>query len=235
MSHFKLPLRYEFQQDGIIHQIDYRISQNSKLGLYEKIVSTYHFSVEQLSDFSKDSLNCLGCPFSYSNKFSPLSGKCYTHKGMQRMGLNSKMRSLQERDKIECFSEEKFEKFLGKIKTMPPKLVRFGAYGEPVLLPQLVRDEMWGIVDNKKVKGTGYTHAWRTHDDTRFMASVHTFGEQLDAMARGYRTYMVTNEPTEDDIICPASKEAGKKVSCADCGLCCGDLLKAKNIYIPQH
>lgn len=236
----KLPLRYEFQQDGIVHAIDLKLNANSKIGGYDIVLQTYHFSVDQIKslDLRQDLRNCMGCPFSFSRKDSPLSGKCYTHKGMQRQGLNSKLNRLSKLENIPAYSPELFKAFFDQVKKTKLKLVRFGAYGEPVNLPLEVRDALWGLVDNKKVKGTGYTHAWRTTKDTRFMASVHTLGEFIDATALGYRCYMVTDEAEADEtmINCPASKEAGRKVTCTECGLCCGSKMpNAKSIFILNH
>ena len=38
-----------------------------------------------------------------------------------------------------------------------------------------------------------------------------------------------------NEIICPASEEAGRKATCQDCKLCSGNTIKAKDIVINVH
>jgi hypothetical protein len=113
--------------------------------------------------------------------------------------------------------------------------MRLGAYGEPTALPFEVVE---GLVNGKH---TGYTHQWRT-TDPRFkailMASADSESEAREAQAMGWRTFRVrkAHEPLlENEIACPASKEAGYKTQCAACGLCAGAGRKAKNIAIIEH
>jgi len=113
--------------------------------------------------------------------------------------------------------------------------VRRGSYGDPAAVPVWV----WlGIAD---VPGTGYTHQWQDHSlQGHVMASIHTPGQRKAAKARGYRTFRVlrnVRKLQEGEILCPASKEAGAKTTCAKCGLCNGARPddKRKDIAIVAH
>ena len=59
------------------------------------------------------------------------------------------------------------------------------------------------------------------------------------AWALGHRTFRVIKDIADmvkgSEILCPASKEAGAKVTCADCRLCGGASVEAKSIAIVAH
>jgi hypothetical protein len=225
---------YLFELGENIHLIQWKVSQNSKIGL-GFVIQTYHFSKEQITnlDLKLDKTNCLNCPFSYSSN-DARSGKCYTHKGMQRMGLNSMLKRLNVlymNGAIEAFNLSKFKLFAASIPKVD--LCRYGAYGEPSLLPLQVFETF------DSYKRTGYTHAWRLFDIGKYlMASVHTDEEMKLAKSKGYRTFRVIEEletVNSNEINCPASKESGKKATCVTCRLCKGFDEKIKDIYILQH
>jgi hypothetical protein len=90
--------KYNFKYNDVVHSLDVKISQNSKIG-FGIVLQTYHFSIEQVenNDFTLDEKNCLDCPYSF-NQNDGKSGKCYTHKGMQLMGLLSKLKSLHKQN-----------------------------------------------------------------------------------------------------------------------------------------
>jgi len=70
------------------------------------------------------------------------------------------------------------------------------------------------------------------------MASVDTAVEAIEAQKMGWRTFRVHDEAAPimpNEIMCPASKEAGFRTKCAQCGLCAGTTRKAKNIAIIAH
>ena len=70
------------------------------------------------------------------------------------------------------------------------------------------------------------------------MASVETVVQYREAKRLGYRTFRVKapHEPVlPTEIVCPASEEAGRKVTCSDCRLCGGSSVKAKDIVINAH
>ena len=238
---------YNFVNDDntILHSIDLKISQNSKLGLGSWVVQTYHFAIDQLGkpgekyNFQADANNCMGCPYSYSAN-GPMSGKCYTHKGSQRMGVGSKLRSLKrkyEAGKISKFNPKMWHDFIISIPSLKLDLVRFGAYGEPVSLSFELVDQLASMAPKMSV--TGYTHAWQRPEMFQyskwFMASVHNQDDAKTAQNSFWRTFLVSNTQNPLDVVCPAAKESGKDVICSDCGLCGGNSLSAKNIQILQH
>jgi len=122
------------------------------------------------------------------------------------------------------------------------KPVRFGAYGEPVSVPFRILEKIARIA-----KGwTGYTHQWRIRKNRPYsqvcMASVESVADKNRANRLGFRTFRVmspddTLEP--DEILCPASKEAGERVQCSRCMLCSGTrfgrLTNARNVAIFEH
>lgn len=117
------------------------------------------------------------------------------------------------------------------------KAVRFGAYGEPVLIPlHLVQF----IAQNSK-GFTGYTHQWKKlqNDDYKdyFMASCENTDDVLLAHAYGWRTFRVQNteqvQKLDNELTCP-NIDTG--VQCRDCVLCDGATKKAgKSIVVPVH
>jgi hypothetical protein len=103
--------------------------------------------------------------------------------------------------------------------------VRFGAYGEPILLPLDKMAELTRVSDG----WTGYTHTWRNEANqgySRFiMASCDTSLDYSDAKLAGWRTFRVraANAPmAPGEISCPASDEMGKRTTCERCKLCSG-------------
>lgn len=114
--------------------------------------------------------------------------------------------------------------------------VRFGAYGEPVKIPFAIVD---AIVRASAPGHTGYTHQWRNPAFQAyrafFMAST-TGADDREALAMGWRTFCVEASATPGHIVCPASAERGKKLNCADCGLCGGLTARsARSITIRPH
>jgi hypothetical protein len=104
------------------------------------------------------------------------------------------------------------------------RLVRLGSYGDPAEVPLSVWETVCGVARH----WTGYTHAWRTCDPgyARFcMASVESVEARREALAKGYRTFRVRlpEQPVDEgEFICPASEEAGKRRTCAECKACSG-------------
>lgn len=117
--------------------------------------------------------------------------------------------------------------------------IRFGAYGDPAAVPFRVWDEI-GIHTSMH---TGYTHAWRYCDPMLkhyCMASCDSEEDAIEARSRGWRTFRVTKQPGDkalsNEVVCPASEEAGKKVQCIDCGACNGVATRRKShIVIKAH
>lgn len=121
-------------------------------------------------------------------------------------------------------------------KLVARRTVRLGAYGDPAAVPY----EVWEQLLVKAIGWTGYTHQWRTCDQRlkQFcMASVEAEGEAALAQAMGWRTYRITQPGApalEREVLCPASNEAGRKLTCAQCLYCSGGNLRG-SVYIPVH
>lgn len=102
--------------------------------------------------------------------------------------------------------------------------VRLGAWGDPAALPL---DTIKAVIAASNGRWTGYTHAWRTRPDLKpyCMASCDTLADHAEARAAGWRTFTVLSTGATapaDTITCPASKEAGQRMTCAQCNLCNG-------------
>lgn len=118
-------------------------------------------------------------------------------------------------------------------------IFRIGAYGDGAAAPF----QIWRAATLKARAVNGYTHQWR---DARFqsfrllcMASVDNAGEAQEAQLKDWRTFRVrrADEKREaGEVICPASAEAGKRTTCADCRACGGHSAKARaSIVIVAH
>ncbi len=122
--------------------------------------------------------------------------------------------------------------------------IRLGAYGDPLAIPShIIRALLL------KSKGhTSYTHASGLLPDSTMshsMISADSPKQALEAHNKGLRTFRViplkqwqekgAKALLKNEILCPASKEAGAKVTCSDCLLCSGQHTKAKSIAIPAH
>jgi hypothetical protein len=111
------------------------------------------------------------------------------------------------------------------------RYVRLGSYGDPAAVPLPVWEDICGLASH----WTGYTHQWRTCEAgfaRLCMASVETPAQRLEALEKGYRTFRV-RLPEEGiqqgEFICPASEEAGKRLTCEECGACNGAKPGGKN------
>jgi hypothetical protein len=119
------------------------------------------------------------------------------------------------------------------------RVVRLGAYGDPAAVPLAVWDAI--LVD--AAGWTGYSHQWRkpiAKGLNRYcMASVETPRQQAHAIRKGWRTFRI-RENAEDamqagEIVCPASAEAGKRLTCDTCKACSGGNVKKASIAIIAH
>lgn len=103
--------------------------------------------------------------------------------------------------------------------------VRLGADGDPAAIPA---DELQAIMANVQ-EWTGYTHQWKqerfAHLSAYCMASCDTLQQAEAARSKGWRTFR-TMLPDESKVagefVCPASEEAGKRKTCAECLACDG-------------
>ena len=113
------------------------------------------------------------------------------------------------------------------------KSVRLGTYGDPAAAPI----DTWIPYVKYARKRTGYTHAWRLFPEftALCMASVDDVRDMPADGARYFRVRKKHEKLLPGEIVCPASAEGGKRVSCADCGLCAGSQMKGKSIVIMDH
>jgi hypothetical protein len=103
--------------------------------------------------------------------------------------------------------------------------VRFGAYGEPVLIPLAIMRAIARVSDG----WTGYTHQWHRYEYRAYrsylMASCDSEGDRITARANGWRTFRVrtaTDALMRGEIACPASDEMNHRTTCERCNLCDG-------------
>jgi hypothetical protein len=119
------------------------------------------------------------------------------------------------------------------------RVVRLGAYGDPAAVPLCVWDEL--LTD--AAGWTGYTHQWRkaiAAGLNRYcMASVETPRQQAHAIRKGWRTFRIREDENDTllkgEIQCPASAEAGKRLTCEDCGACAGGNVSKASVAIIAH
>ena len=119
------------------------------------------------------------------------------------------------------------------------RMVRMGTYGDPAAAPLWV----WYALTQDALGWTGYTHQWRSVRVQGLrdicMASVDTEREAREAQALGWRTFRVTtanDAPMAGEVLCPASAEAGRKLTCKQCRACSGAATSRRgSIYIPAH
>jgi hypothetical protein len=119
------------------------------------------------------------------------------------------------------------------------RMVRIGTYGDGAAVPAYV----WRALLSRAIGHTGYSHQAKTRgaafDQSIFMVSCETEKQARSAWRKGARTFRVIDRIDAlvkgSEILCPASKEAGRRVQCADCGLCAGNTVRAKSIAIVAH
>jgi hypothetical protein len=113
------------------------------------------------------------------------------------------------------------------------RFVRVGTYGDPAAVPSEIWDELLAECET----WTAYSHqsGWRP-DIAMQSADSHT--EAVMHWTAGRRTFRVIADLGEldhkNEALCPASKEAGRRVQCTACKLCRGSS-KAKSIAIVEH
>jgi len=213
---------------------------NKKIADGKPLVQTYTFSMEQWqlatthkgfgmkAFFALDASNCLDCPFSGNQG----EGGCYTHKFNQYVGFLSMLRTIKPFE----LTPLDYDKKMAINDMCYDTYVRFGTYGEPSLLPLDLIKDMADMASSY----TGYTHQWKKdwakgYGDY-FMASTHSQFQADVARKLDYRSFIATEDGTENAVVCPASNEAGFKSNCAACGLCSGLKGKGtKDIKIMVH
>ena len=118
------------------------------------------------------------------------------------------------------------------------RMVRIGTYGDGAAVPAYIWDSLLSGASGH----TAYSHqsgnCETSFDAARYMVSADSEQAARAAWSQGYRTFRViasVNELASEEILCPASKEAGRRTQCARCKLCGGASVKAKSIAIGAH
>ena len=113
------------------------------------------------------------------------------------------------------------------------RFVRLGTYGDPAAVPQYV----WNNLLKEALTWTAYTHQPGEMFEI-CMQSADTYQEAQEHWKAGRRTFRVIQDladlDKQNETLCPASKEAGRRVQCTACKLCRGSS-KAKSIAIVEH
>jgi len=115
------------------------------------------------------------------------------------------------------------------------RVVRIGTYGDPAAVP----DHVWTDLLRDAASHTAYTHASGWRPDLA-MQSADSHAEARAAWAKGQRAFRVLESLADldkaNEVLCPASKEAGQRTTCAACKLCGGtSTASPKSIAIPMH
>jgi hypothetical protein len=112
------------------------------------------------------------------------------------------------------------------------KMLRLGSYGDPAAVPVGI----WRAATLAVAGWTGYTHQWRNRKLQEILqfcqVSADSSADVDLARSRGIAAGSFRVRPLDpahpdhtlraDEIVCPASAEAGYKASCATCGMCSG-------------
>ena len=113
------------------------------------------------------------------------------------------------------------------------RFVRVGTYGDPAAVPAHIWDELLAECET----WTAYTHQRPWRPDIA-MQSVDSHAQAVAHWEVGNRTFRVIADLGQLDhkreALCPASKEAGRRVQCTACKFCKGSSL-AKSLAIVQH
>jgi hypothetical protein len=115
------------------------------------------------------------------------------------------------------------------------RFVRVGTYGDGRAVP----DHVWNELLSEASAWTAYSHGngWRPE---LAMQSVEDIETARAHWAAGRRTFRVITDlgelDTTNEVLCPASKEAGRRTTCVKCRLCAGTATKSpKSVAIPAH
>jgi hypothetical protein len=112
--------------------------------------------------------------------------------------------------------------------------VRLGSYGDPLAVPKYI----WDSLTCSSEYVTAYTHQSNTMPQY-IMTSADNLQQAESAWSRNERTFRVISSIDKlvkgKEILCPASKEAGERVQCAQCKLCGGNSVKGKSVAIVAH
>jgi hypothetical protein len=114
------------------------------------------------------------------------------------------------------------------------QIIRLGTYGDPFAVPNYIWESL--LLDS--AGHTAYTHWAFNPMPDKIMTSAESLGQAQSAWAKGERTFRVISDLahiTKQEVLCPASDEAGKRSTCESCKLCAGASVKAKSVAIVAH
>ena len=206
-------------------------SKNSKTG---NMVQTYIMADNGLSPVESakilaDESVCGDCKHRRGT-----GGSCYVNLGQgPRSVMDGVMRGIYEEM---MFTSSKSRAAIACTN----RKVRLGTYGDPAAVPAYVWDELLHGTSG----WTGYTHQWASgkadHIQQWCMASVDTVKETAIAKKLGWRTFRVRQADGKPEFshefICPASEEAGKRLTCSTCMACSGGInSKQASVTIVVH
>lgn len=112
------------------------------------------------------------------------------------------------------------------------RFVRLGTYGDPAAVPTSV----WNALLSMANGHTGYTH--NAAPGGLCMTSADSLEQAQVAWRAKHRTFRIikaVDELQRNEVLCPASAEAGFKSTCIKCRLCNGDDSAAKSVAIVAH
>jgi hypothetical protein len=113
------------------------------------------------------------------------------------------------------------------------RFVRIGTYGDPAAVPA----DVWTDLLAEATTFTAYSHQSGWRPDIA-MQSADNRAQAIAHWKAGRRTFRVIADLGEldkaNEALCPASKEAGRRVQCTACKLCKGSSL-GKSIAIVEH
>lgn len=207
---------------------------NAKTGA---MVQTYILpdSADHIMDIMRDGRDvavCGGCPHRYDYDAQgvaiPGTRTCYVNLGQ---GVRVVLEGVQTGRYVSVADMADRIAELGR-----GRMVRLGTWGDPAAVPVTV----WHNLLRDAKGHTGYTHQWRSERLAApmrglVMASCETDADVTKATAKGFTgTFRVlpVGQTVATSAICPASAEAGKVATCADCGRCDG---KGGNVQIIAH
>lgn len=164
-----------------------------------------------------------------------MGGSCYVNLGQgPRAVMDGVLRGIYP----DIYADADYA--LGLIESVRGRKVRLGTYGDPAAVPAYV----WKTLLYSAAGHTGYTHQWASgkadHVKQWCMASADTPKEAALAKMDGWRTFRVRvadGAPEfSHEMVCPASEEANKRLTCATCMACSGGVNSKKaSVTIVVH
>lgn len=203
-----------------------RASKNAKTGDMVQIFILADNFLPHLAVFGgQDEAVCGDCPHRYVNG----SGTCYVNPLHGPAGVYRAV----EKGTYKYLSPDQAATML------EGRYVRLGAYGDPAAVPIAV----WDALLVKASGWTGYTHQWRKSIASGLrrycMASVETPRQARQANRKGWRTFRIREDANDEllagEMKCPASEEAGKWLTCEECGSCSGGAPPKVSVAIIAH